>query len=150
MAKNTVKIKSYLSIHDELTAAGAITPGHLIYRTSANKVAVHATAGGPAQKMFAMEDAYQGRKITDAYNTTTYAHVICWLPTPGDRVYAIFDPTSGGSVALGDFVESAGDGSVRKYTPAASGAILELTNAVIGVALEAQTTPGGRVTIEII
>jgi hypothetical protein len=149
LTKRTIKIKSYLNIHLELTAAAAITPGMLIMRTSANKVQAHNVSAGPAQKMFALEDAYQGRTISQAYDATTNKHVICWLPTPGDRVNAILDDASGTTVAIGDFVESAGDGRVKKSTVSSAG-VLENAASIIGVAVEAQTTAGGRVLIEII
>lgn len=152
MAKNTIKVKSYLNIQDEKVAAGAITPGMLVERTSADKVQAHSTAGGPAQRLFALEDENQGRDIDDAYAATgSYTLVKLWLPVPGEIVYAIVDDLSTAEdIAIGNFVESAGDGRVRKYTAQASGGAAEATNAIIGVAVSAQTTPGGRVAIEII
>jgi hypothetical protein len=151
MAKNTIKVKSYLNILDEKTAAAAITPGMLVERTSANKVQAHSTAGGTAQKLFALEDENQGRGITDAYNTTTYAHVKLWAPVPGERVYAILDSDSGATAAtIGAFVESKGDGRLRVVTEPASAGVLEIAGSIVGVCVEAQATPGGRFTVEIV
>ena len=147
MAKNTVKIKSYLNIQEDLPAAAGITPGHLIERTASNTFQKHSTAGGVAIPRFAMEDMYQGNGLTDDYVATNT--VISWRPTPGDVVYAIFDATSGGSCAVGDFVESTGDGTLRKWTAPASGGILELPNSVVGQALEAATA-GDRFVVEIL
>jgi hypothetical protein len=149
MAKNTIVVKSYNDNREQIVAtAVAITPGMLLERTSAGLVQAHSGAGGTiSSKIFAMEDVFQGKKITDNYAVSV--PVMCILPTSGDRVYAIFDSTSGGSIAIGDKLESAGDGTVRKYTAQASGGAAEATGAIIGTALEAQATPGGRVIVEI-
>jgi len=147
MAKNKIAIKNYLNIRDQVVStAVAITPGHLLERTSAGLVQKHSTAGGPVEKIFALEDDYQGKGISDAYAVSVPIHV--WKPTPGDRVYAIHDSTSGGALTIGEFVESAGDGTVRGYTGQASGGAAEATNSIIGVALEA-AAEGARVLIEI-
>ncbi len=146
MAKSTIKLKSYNNIQEDLVAAGIITPGHLIERDSDNKFAFHSTAGGTAVPRFALEDMYQGKKITEDYAAADT--VISWRPTPGDVVYAIFDATSGGSIALGDFVESAGDGTLRKYVPPPSGGVVEQNNTIVGQALEA-ATPGDRFECEL-
>ena len=149
MAKNTIVIKSYNNNRDQVVAtAVAITPGALLERTSGGLVQAHSGAGGPvSSKIFAMEDVFQGKKISDNYAVSV--PIFCLLPTSGDRVYGIFDATSGGSLAKGDKLESAGDGTVRKYTGQASGGAVEASGAIVGTALEAQATPGGRVTIEI-
>lgn len=149
MSKYTIIVRSFYNAQDEVYATAAtITPGHLIERTSAGKVQKHSTAGGAAQKMFAFEDANQGKKITDDYVASSLVQV--WTPGLGDRVYAIFDSTSGGSLADGDFLESAGDGTLRKWTAPASGGIVELPNSIIAVAKEAVATPGNRFVCEII
>jgi len=148
MAKNTIKVKSFLNIADEKTANAALTPGHLIERMSTDKVRKHATAGGPVFPMFAMEDAFQGRKITDAYDTSDNDHVIIWIPTRGDQVYATMSATTE-ALVIGDFVESAGDGTLRKWDIASSGAVIEGSNIIVGVALEA-IAAGAKGVIEII
>ena len=139
---NTVVAKGYVNIRDEKEAAGAITPGHLVQRNSAGKVVVHATAGGPVNKLFALEDAYQGKKITDAYASGDTA--ILWHPVSGEQVNAI----AGGTIAVGDFVESNGDGTLRKYTVTSAG-VSEFPASIVGVALEAASL-GGRFTVEIL
>ncbi len=148
MAKNTIIVKSYNNNRDQVVAtAVAITPGMLLERTSGGLVQAHSAAGGViASKIFAMEDAFQGKKITDNYAVSV--PIFCILPTSGDRVYAIFDDTSGGTLAIGDELESAGDGSVRGYTAQASGGAAEATGAIIGTALESAVA-GARVIIEI-
>ncbi len=149
MAKNKIVIKSYNNNRDQIVAtAVAITPGALLERVSAGTVQAHSTAGGViSSKIFAMEDSWQGKKISDNYAVSV--PIFCALPQSGDRIYGIFDSTSGASLAIGDELESAGDGTVRKYTGQASGGAVEATGAIIGTALVAQATPGGRVIIEI-
>ncbi|OQX08805.1 MAG: hypothetical protein BWK76_23115, partial [Desulfobulbaceae bacterium A2] len=56
-------------IRYEALANAALTPGHLLYLLSTGKVAVHATAAGNAEKMFAVEDDLQGNDIDDAYSS---------------------------------------------------------------------------------
>lgn len=145
MAKNTIVGKAYLNIRGQKVAAAGITPGHLIERTSADKVQVHGTAAGVAQKLFALEDYFQGNAITDAYVADD--EVMTWAPVPGERVYAIFDPTSGGTIAIGDFLESAGDGTLRVVAEESGGGI---GASVVAVAVEATTIPGGRFMVEIV
>lgn len=134
---NTIVRKSYAHIQDEKAAAETITPGHLIERTSADKVQKHSTQGGAVNPLFAREDAYQGNGITDDYSTDD--RVIFWHPQSGDQVYGILSSGSGDSVSIGDFVDSNGDGTLR---PGSSGV-------EIGVALEAASA-GERFTVEIL
>ena len=143
---NTIIRKGYVNIFDEKVANAGITPGHLVERMSTDKVKVHATAGGSVNPLFALEDNLQGNDIADAYVATNV--VSLWRPVPGEQVYAIADATSGTSIAIGDFVESAGDGSLRVYVPAPSGGVVENNNTIVGVALEAAAA-GARFTVEI-
>lgn len=148
MAKNVIKVKSYLNIREEKTAAAALTPGHLIERTSADKVQKHSSAGGPAFPMFALEDAEQGRTISQAYDTSDNAQVHCWIPTRGDVVNARISSTSE-ALVIGDFVESAGDGTLRKYDIASSGGVIEGASVIVGRAIEA-IAAGAQGLIEVL
>jgi len=111
MAKNTVKLKKYLDVNVEYVANAAITPGHLIELMSTDKVQVHTTAGGNAVKMFALENELEGEGITDDFAADD--RVQCWICVPGEEVYAILK--DGETVVIGDFLESAGDGTLQKY-----------------------------------
>ena len=115
MASNTIVIKGD-PIYDEALAAEAITPGHLLELVpsgaDAGQVRKHATAGGPAAPMFAVEESHLGEEITDAYadgDTTHWAHC-----RRGDVVYALLGPSE--AVAYGTEVESKGDGTLRTRT----------------------------------
>ena len=148
MAKLVIKVKSYLNIDEEKIANAALSPGHLIERMSTDKVRKHSTAGGVVFPMFAVEDAWQGRAIGDAYDTTTNSLVHCWIPTRGDQVYATIKSTSE-TIVIGDFVESAGDGTLRKWDIASSSGVVEGSNIIVGRALEA-IAAGAKGVIEII
>ena len=146
MAKNTIVIKGYLNIRDEKVAtAVAITPGKLIERTSGDLVQVHALAGGPVNPLFALEDAFQGKKITDDYAISV--PIIIWKPIPGEQVYA---HVSGTDAVIGDFMESAGDGTLRPLNPVQSSAgVPEYAGNIVAVALEAVST-GNSFIVEIV
>jgi hypothetical protein len=148
MSRNTIIGKSYVSIIDQKVAtAVAITPGMLLERTSGDLVQAHSTAAGPVEILFALEDAMQGNGIGDAYAVSVPVQI--WKPIRGERVYATFDATSGGSAAIGDFLESAGDGSLRAYTAQASGGAVEAAGAIVGVCVEA-VAAGGRFLVDIV
>lgn len=98
--------------HEEAVAAGAITPGMLITQDNAGKVVAHGTAGGWAEKNFAVEDALQGKTIDDAYASgDRVSSVLC---KPGDVVLAWL---SGGENAdTSEFLTSNGDGTLKVAT----------------------------------
>ena len=151
MAKNTIKLKKFADIINEYKAVGAINPGALLEITSAGKVQPHSTAGGTIQKMFALEDELQGRTIDTAFSADE--PVQCWQTVSGEEVYAWLK--NGQSVAIGDYLQSGGDGTLTKLAPA-SAAIVEFPGIVVGVALEAVdmsgsdgADPSGRIKIRI-
>lgn len=140
MARRTVKVKSYLDVQEELAAAAAITPGMLIMRTSAGKVQAHNAAGQNAIPMFALENALEGKSISDAYAADDQVQV--WLPTRGDRVDALL--ADGYNVAIGDYLESNGDGylkshvaDVESFESAEAGAITVYPLQIVAQAVEA-------------
>jgi hypothetical protein len=146
---NTIIAKSYSNIRDEAEAAATITPGMLVKRNSSDKMILHAPAGGPVSPLFAVEDELQGRDITTNY--INGEKVLLWKPTPGDLVYALSDDTASGAISIGDFVESNGNGRLRKQSQANTG-ISEYPMSIVGIAREA-VTPGAtspRFLVEII
>ena len=116
----------------ERVAAAAITPGHLVELKSTGKVGVHSTAGGNAQKAFAVEDDLQGNSISDVYAADD--RVQYNIMNSGDVVNAIL--ADGESIAIGDPVESAGDGTFQKHDPTSSSS-LNYPASVVGYALTA-------------
>lgn len=127
---NTIKIKSYVDVQEEYIADAAIKPGHLIKLDSDGKVTVSATNAGMIFPMFAVEDEFQGKTVTDAYAQGDV--VQCWIPNRGDIVMGILDV--GSNVAIGDFLEATDDGTLRKLT---TGTSASDGGAIVGIALEA-------------
>jgi hypothetical protein len=112
MAYRTVKIKKYLDIIEEYIASEIISPGMLVELTpSATTIRKHATEGGNALAMFALEDELQGKAIEDDYAATDPVQV--WVPVRGEIVYALIEDEQ--SIAIGDFLESNGAGFLQKY-----------------------------------
>jgi len=136
MAQNSVLVKNYSNVFEEIAAAGAITPGMLVELTSAGAVVAHNSAGDNALPMFAKEDEYQGKGVNDAYASGDKCHV--WVPGRGDQVYAIL--ADGQNVAIGDFLESNGEGFLQKHasdTADSDDAVTVYPNQIVGVATEA-------------
>lgn len=132
---NTIVAKKD-SPFSEFTAGGTITPGMLVKLNSSNKVIAHNQAGGPVAKIFAIEDENQGGDLADNYAADALVKV--WSPRPGDVVNAVVDDTTGNTIAIGDFLESAGDGRLRKVdTPLSSALAGEFPASIVGIALEA-------------
>jgi hypothetical protein len=155
MAKHTIKIKKYADIIEEWIANAAITPGHLvevINSSGSPKVRVHATAGGNAIPMFALEDELQGNGIDTAYAAT--APVQVWVAGRGDEVYALL--ANGQTVVVGDFLESAGDGTLQKHATDSAG-VGTLSLQIVAIALEnvdmsdsSGADPSGRIRVKVV
>jgi len=137
MAIRTIKAKNYLDINEEFLANGAITPGMLVAQTDEHDVTAHATAGGNAVPMFACEDELQGKGIDDVFADNDTIPAV-WIPQRGDQVYAIL--ADGENAAIGDFLESHGDGMLQVYavdTVSSAEAAVIYPLQIVGVALEA-------------
>jgi len=133
---NTVKLKNFSDVNEEYTAtAVALTPGMLLELTSAGTVQAHSTAGGNVLPMFAFEDELQGKGIDDAYAVSDKIQV--WIPGRGDIVYAIV--ANDNDIAIGDFLESDGNGYLQEHAADISNAP-NVTNQIVGQALEAVDT----------
>ncbi len=110
----------------ERVAAAAITPGHLVELTSADKVQKHSTAAGFTAKMFAVEDELQGKTIDQEYASASRVQFnVC---PPGCIVNALI--ADGEDIAIGDKLVSNGDGTLKEADSAA-------TDEIVGVAMEA-------------
>lgn len=151
MAPKTVVLKGD-PIRKEGVAGGAITPGHLIKFDASGDLVVHATAGGDAQPRFAIEEEFVGDGISTAYADDDQVQYV--VPRQGDEIYAIL--TTSQTVAKGDPLESAGDGTLKKHTAQAvneggSATYTIYADAIVGYALEAVTTTSSvsRIRIEV-
>lgn len=132
-------------MNEERAAAATITPGMLIERTSSDTVQAHSTAGGNQDRTFALEDTGQGNGIDDDYSSGDRVQ-FCYM-SPGDIVNAILK--DGEDIAIGDRLESAGDGTLQEHTAdsvalssAEAGSLSVLPNQIVGVAEEALDLSG--------
>jgi hypothetical protein len=112
---NTIRLKNYLNIINEITAtAVAITPGMLLALNSSGQVLAHNVAGGNLNPhMFAIENTVFGGGINDNYAAS--ARIQVWIPQRGDEVQAIL--ADGQNVAIGALLESNGAGLLQAHTP---------------------------------
>jgi len=141
---NTIILKGH-GIRKERIANATITPGHLVEVISTGKLQPHGTAGGNAQKAFAVEDDLQGKTITNDYaaNDRVQYNVM----ERGSEVYAVLATNQ--TIDIGDPLESAGDGTLQKHVPANSAGVVEAVNSIVGYALEAVTTTSSTARIKI-
>ena len=142
MARNTITIKGQ-GVRNERIANATIKPGALVELMSTGKVRAHATAGGNAQKAFAVEDDLQGKGIGDNYAADSRVQYNIFAP--GDQVYAWL--ANAQNVAVGVFLESAGGGELRAFG----------TGVPVAVAVEAVdmsdsdgADPSGRIIVEVL
>lgn len=136
MAYKTIIINGE-PIRIEHNAAAAITPGFLCELASTGKAQKHSTAGGTAERMFAIEDENQGKGIGDDYATDN----VCLLGIfrPGEEVNALL--ADGENAAIGSKLESNGDGYLRVVDADASVGDISIQS-VVGVALVALDMSG--------
>lgn len=135
MAHRTITIMGD-PVRKELNAASVITPGNLVERASSTTCQNHSTSGGNAARMFALEDELQGKEISEDYASA--ARVLLGIFKPGDEVYAHI--ANGQTIAVGDFLESNGDGTLKKHTAQTledSNPGTNYTHGIVGIALEA-------------
>lgn len=113
MSDNAIITKCFGSpVIKEIVAGGTIMPGMIIKKGSAGTVAAHASQGqNVAPIMVALENSLQGNDKDDAYAADDVVRV--WFPQPGDEGQLIL--SDGENVAIGDLLESAGNGYVDKY-----------------------------------
>jgi len=137
MAIKTIVVKGD-PVRIELLADAAITPGALCERTTTG-AKVHATASGNAERLFAIEDELQGGEIGTDYTTDNRCQL--GIFNPGDVAYALIT----GTPAVGTFLESAGDGTLKEHVPDSTG--VYYPQQIVGVAIAAAA--GGFIQCEI-
>lgn len=130
MSDQTIQIKGGFRLEEGL-ASGAVSPGMLLEQTSATAMTVkaHATEGGYAERLFAVEDALQGHTIDDDYSSGDLVqfHVV----EPGAVVQVLV--AGGSNVSIGELLISDGDGALIPNGDEASGTTVKQ---IIAVALE--------------
>lgn len=95
----------------ELASGQTPKPGMLLIITSAGELTVHATQGGYAERLIALEDALQGKTKADAYVAETLCD--CAIEIPGSESQVLLS-TSSSAVVIGDHLCSQGDGKFEK------------------------------------
>lgn len=159
MAERTIFLKKR-PIRKEGIADGAIIPGHLVKLASDGKFDVHGTAKGYAVPAFAMENELNINGDTDNDIDTPYAQndrLLYGVCSSGAEVYALVAAAASAIVA-GDFLESAGDGTLRKITAQSQSGTTPFAvtegGKPIAMALEAVDNSGGgavaRIIVEIL
>lgn len=141
MAYNTIKVKKYSDVIEEMVASAAITPGMLLIIESTGTVKAHNQADKDVFPIFALEDELQGKGIDDAYAAN--APVQCWIPYRGDIVNAIL--ADGENVAIGDPLTSDGYGRLKKHVTDAGSSAVPWTvypEQIVGYAAEALDLSG--------
>jgi phospholipase/lecithinase/hemolysin len=129
----TIVLKGHGIRKERPAGEAGIIPGHLLAVNSSGQVIKHNAAATNAQKMFAVENEVVGKEISEAYaNGDNVLYEV--LPT-GAEVNA-FVAANAAAIVIGDYLESAGDGSLRK---AATDAATDNTqrNSLVAIALEA-------------
>ena len=141
MAYNTIKVKKYSDVIEEMVASAAITPGMLLIIESTGKVKAHNQADKDAFPIFALEDELQGKGIDDAYAAND--PVQCWIPYRGDIVNAIL--ADGENVNIGDPLTSDGYGRLKKHVTDTGASTVPWTvypEQIVGYAAEALDLSG--------
>jgi hypothetical protein len=79
--KNTIILKKYVDIYEEYTAtAVAVLPGTVLEVTSAGLVQAHSGAGEQTARLFAVEDALQGKEVGDEIAASGKVQVAVFVP----------------------------------------------------------------------
>jgi len=116
-----------------------ITPGMLIKLDSDGRY-IPNDGSDPSEKLFALEDALQGRTINDAYAEDEL--VAIGVQHAGDVVYAMLD--EGENASIGSFLQSAGNGSLAVSTTNPVAVALEALD------LSASDSEGVRIRVRIL
>ncbi len=116
--------------YEEARAIGICKPGHLLMVDSAGKVKVHNSAGGYAERAVALENALKGGTIDDAFAVgDVVPHDV---GMPGQVVLGRVAAHAAAFVE-GDFLVSAGDGTLQKPSSAGSHTLYSSVAASTGV-----------------
>lgn len=132
VATNRIHAKGPFEYEEYNTDEAGIYPGHLVKLNTSNNIIRHDVPEGRNERMFAQEDALQGKTIDDVYANGDLAGVI--LPHIGSQVIAWLSDNQ--VVKIGDHLVSNGDGTLR-LEDAGSGSD---NTYIVGVAMESVDT----------
>lgn len=145
MARRTINLSGG-GVHKEAVSAGVVMPGHLVAYRSAGTVGVHNVAAGNAAPLFARENELEGEGIDTAYAADD--RLFFFAMPPGEEVNALV-AAGAPAIAFGDYLESAGDGTLRKVVTAAATADTQ-RRGIVAQAMEAVDNSGGSEAVRII
>ncbi len=155
--RNTIRLRSPYGLREEAPAGETILPGQLLRHTLGTvgtpgsptmTMKKHNVVGGRCERMFAVEDALQGKTILGGYPTLpinppgstpgylTGDIVAAWLFNPGDLVNARLQ--AGQTTTGGEYLASAGDGTLMVVSNTAS---VAYKNVAASAAVTNTTTP---------
>lgn len=141
---------TYIHKEGPVKTGVTVTPGHLLDYETDGTIKVHGGAGLNATKMFAIENAMMGKGITDTYAAGD--NCLFGIFQNGSEVYALL-PASAAAIVKGNYLESNGDGTLRKAATDTATDDTQRT-AVVARALEAVDNSGGgtvvRIRVEIV
>lgn len=107
---NTIVLKGRPR-YEEGRASVAVMPGMQISVAADGTVKPHDVTAGPSECCFAIEDALQGKTITDVY---AIGDLVRYVVCKGDEeIYAIL-PIAAAAVTPADFLTSNGAGLLKK------------------------------------
>jgi hypothetical protein len=109
----------------------------LLENDSNNQVKPHATEGGRAERLCAMEDALQGKIVSQLYASADI--VTCGLPAVGTVMNMLIK--DGETITIGEELVSGGDGTLKAADNLASSGLLL---PVIARAVEAISPSGAH------
>lgn len=126
MAQNTIVLKGKLGRrYEEARVVGTPKPGYLgcpAEGADAGKIKVHPTAGGTAvEKIFFVEDDFQGKTIDDAYAAGDVGRYV--FAETGDVINVVL--TESQTITKGEKLESAGNGKLRTLASGEAIAVAE-------------------------
>ncbi len=118
LSKNQIQIKNFGGVvYEERDAAEAgIKPGMLCDINSDGDVVKHATEGGKAECLIAIEDSLQGKTVSDAYTISTPVRLVRFRP--GEEFFGLLNAHV--NVAIGEKVVSYGNGLFRSGSDSGS------------------------------
>lgn len=146
---NTIPIKGR-GITDEGIAGGTISPGDLVVLDSAGHYIRHATAKGAAVPLFATENELFGKDLSVDYVVND--NVVVEAAKSGHEIFATI-AAAAAAIAIGDQLESAGDGTLRKITATSQSGTTPFAvtfgGSLIAVAQEAIDNSGGGTKVRV-
>jgi len=150
-AKDRKVVLKGTGTRNEDDAGGTITPGDLVDFDGSGDVIRHASAGGNASPRFAVEQDFIGAERTVDYTVgqLTQHETLSQGQQIGANVAA-----SAPAIVKGDYLESAGDGTLRAALPQFGGGSpvdeVVITRNLIAQALEDVDNSGGGAVVRIV